>query len=530
MGLKGAFLLLFSVLCTISLSLGDDVTVTVRSVTTIGRTDDNLVCATLDWWPKEKCNYGVCPWTNASIIDMDLSNPALVNAIKAFNPLRLRLGGSLQDQIIYKTGKYYPRCQSFRLDPKSLFGFTSGCLTMDRWDELNQFFNETGAVITFGLNALIGRRRASKDGLYVGNMNPTNAYNLMKYSLSKGYKIDSWELGNELSAGGVSARVNGVQYGEDLIRLKELMNRLYAKEANPPKLMAPGGFFDAKWFADMLQTSGPNVVDVVSHHIYNLGAGVDKDLIYKMQDPYFLSEVAETYKDLEVTIRDYGPWSSPWVSESGGAFNSGGKDVSDAFVDSFWYLDQLGMVSTFGHKVFCRQALIGGNYALLNTTTFAPFPDYFSALLWHRLMGSRVLGTSHNGSPYLRSYTHCSKGKSGVTVLLINLSNSTSFDVSVVGDMNLYPPVVTQSIESSSTSASSNGGQGGQREEYHLTPQGGDLKSKVMLLNGTPLTVGSNGEIPNLSPSVADGSAPVHVAPLSIVFARFKDFKAPACS
>lgn len=65
-------------------------------------------------------------------------------------------------------------------------------------------------------------------------------------------------------------------------------------------------------------------------------SGVDKDLIYKMQDPYFLSEVAETYKDLEVTIRDFGPWSSPWVSESGGAFNSGGKDVSDAFVDSSW--------------------------------------------------------------------------------------------------------------------------------------------------------------------------------------------------
>lgn len=35
------------------------------------------------------------------------------------------------------------------------------------------------------------------------------------------------------------------------------------------------------------------------------------------------------------------------------------------------------MTSTFNHKVFCRQALIGGNYALLNTTTFIPNPDYY---------------------------------------------------------------------------------------------------------------------------------------------------------
>jgi hypothetical protein len=41
------------------------------------------------------------------------------------------------------------------------------------------------------------------------------------------------------------------------------------------------------------------------------------------------------------------------------------------------YLDQLGMTSTFNHKVYCRQALIGGNYALLNTTTFTPNPDYY---------------------------------------------------------------------------------------------------------------------------------------------------------
>lgn len=41
------------------------------------------------------------------------------------------------------------------------------------------------------------------------------------------------------------------------------------------------------------------------------------------------------------------------------------------------YLDQLGMASTYDTKTYCRQSLIGGNYGLLNTTTFVPNPDYY---------------------------------------------------------------------------------------------------------------------------------------------------------
>ncbi|KAG4991079.1 hypothetical protein JHK87_024536 [Glycine soja] len=44
------------------------------------------------------------------------------------------------------------------------------------------------------------------------------------------------------------------------------------------------------------------------------------------------------------------------------------------------YLDQLGIASCYSTKVYCRQTLIGGNYGLLNTTTFAPNPDYYSVL------------------------------------------------------------------------------------------------------------------------------------------------------
>ncbi|KAH1193125.1 Heparanase-like protein 1 [Glycine max] len=95
------------------------------------------------------------------------------------------------------------------------------------------------------------------------------------------------------------------------------------------------------------------------------------------------SSYGERYKssygerNLSKTIKIYGPWSSAWVGEAGEAYNSGGNHVSNRFLNSFWYLDQLGIASCYSTKVYCKQTLIGGNYGLLNTTTFAPNPDYY---------------------------------------------------------------------------------------------------------------------------------------------------------
>ncbi|KAG5062820.1 hypothetical protein JHK85_004003 [Glycine max] len=125
--------------------------------------------------------------------------------------------------------------------------------------------------------------------------------------------------------------------------------------------------------------------------------------------------------------------------------------TSGAEISPLRYLDQLGMTSTFNHKVYCRQALVGGNYGLLDTTTFIPNPDYYGALLWHRLMGSKVLSVSHEGSPYLRAYVHCSKKESGITVLLINMSNSTTFEVSLLNENLYHPEVETETRREKST-------------------------------------------------------------------------------
>ncbi|KAF5202428.1 Heparanase-like protein [Thalictrum thalictroides] len=487
--------------------LAEDVTVKVQSVTNIATTDDNFVCATLDWWPSNKCDYNQCPWGKAGLFNLDLENKILSNSIKAFNSLRIRIGGSLQDQIIYKIGNAIKNCTHMKRSRDGSHGFTEGCLTTERWDQIIDLQNKTGAVLAFGLNALIGRNYSSDDDQYVGDWYTRNARDLIEYTVSKGYSVDSWELGNELCGSMVTAK----QYAKDVTALRKILDKLYNKSTVQPKILAPGCIYDEDWYHTFLQSSGPNVVDVATHHIYNLGPGDDPDLIHKVQDPLYLDQVAQTYKEVETTVTSF-PWTSAWVGESGGAYNSGGKTVSHTYVNSFWYLDQLGMTSKFNHKVFCRQTLIGGNYGLLNTTTFVPNPDYYSALLWHRLMGKNVLSTTHNGTPYLRAYSHCSKNKTGITLLLINMSNSTSLHVSVANHLNLHPK----------------GGKA--REEYHLTPKDNNVQSDVMLLNGSPLVLTKTLDIPALNPVLVDPSSPIYIVPDSIVFVALRDFQAPACA
>ncbi|XP_048330032.1 heparanase-like protein 1 isoform X2 [Ziziphus jujuba] len=434
--------------------------IVVVAATAVGEVDSKFICATIDWWPHDKCNYNQCPWGYTSAMNLNLSHPLLAKAIQAFKPLRIRIGGSLQDRVLYGVESLKAPCHPFQRRKDGLFGFSRGCLKMSRWDQLNQFFSTTGAVVTFGLNALSGRHRNNK-GVWEGDWESTNAYDFIKYTISKGYQIDSWEFGN------------------------------------------------------------------------------DPNLVSRILNPYHLNKIAGTFIDLEQTMKVHGPWASAWVGESGGAYNSGGRDVSNTFVDSFWYLDQLGMASKYNTKVYCRQTLIGGNYGLLDRTTFVPNPDYYSALLWHQLMGDGVLAVGSDASPYLRAYAHCSKGRAGITLLLINLRNQTEFIVNVKNSLNLAVHGNTIREQSSFMHGVKRTiawvGQKASdgplyREEYHLTPHNGYLRSKIMVLNGVPLEITEDGNIPKLNPVLVKENSLVSVSPHSIKFVVFPNFDAPGCA
>lgn len=106
--------------------------------------------------------------------------------------------------------------------------------------------------------------------------------------------------------------------------------------------------------------------------------------------------------------------------------------------------------------------------------------------------------------------------------MLINLSNSTTFEVSVVDDMNLYRDESMLMMDDSEGSS--------QREEYHLTPKNGNILSDVLLLNGTPLELTASSDIPAMNPELVDAELPITVVPDSIVFATLRGFNAPACA
>ncbi|GLT43663.1 hypothetical protein SLA2020_175990 [Shorea laevis] len=512
------------------------VNILVNGTSAIGTTDENFICATLDWWPPEKCDHGTCSWGKASLLKLDLQNPILLNAVKAFSPLKIRLGGTLQDRVIYETKGDGKPCTPFVKNHSEFLGFSQGCLPMSRWDELNVFFRKAGALVVFGLNALNGRNIDSY-GRAVGAWNCSNAESLLRYTVNNGYKIHGWELGNELCGSNkIGAIIAEDQYASDVETLQNLVQKIYKGFEVKPLVIAPGGFLDTNWFTKFIKKA-PTSLQAVTQHIYNLGGADDKNLTSKILDPNYLKGGSKNFIRLQQILKNSGTSAVAWVGEAGGVHSSGQNLVSNAFVNGFWYLDQLGMAASYDTKTYCRQTLIGGNYGLLNTETFVPNPDYYSALLWHRLMGSKALFTNSTGASNIRAYAHCSKKSQGITLLLINLDADTRFEVCISTEnptgnrtsiMNLKERTerlnfgrLTRHCKRSSTDM---------REEYHLKAKDGDLHSQTVLLNDKVLTVSSSGEIPPMEPKQVSMSDPIRVDPFSIVFSHIPSLKLPACA
>ena len=545
-------------------------TVTINGDVLLGQTSPvSFTCVDLDWWPETKCDYGRCTWGRSSLLTIDLEDRRLRAALRTLSPSFLRLGGSLSDFVRYEvsdTDAAEPvGCNASFGGPTlaTRLGFPvgGGCLKASRWDDLHQLCRDTGCSIVFTLNALAGRylQDPCAEGTdclhhaanhtcctsWGGAWDPTNAAQLLRHARRSGNVPWGLALGNELvgaregkwgvDAGGIQAHLSARQYAADFCRLSSLVSEVWPEAQafdgpRRPRLVAPDGHFMSQWYAEFLQRAREAgcTPDVVSYHQYLLGAGVDPQVGRKALEPSWLDRQKAHAATVASVVREstVEPRPELWMSEAGGAYNSGAAGVTDAFHSSFWFLDGLGVLAQRGHHTFCRQTLAGGSYGLLNTSSLAPNPDLYALLLWRQLMGERVLGaraaaSSASGSgaelAHLRAYAHCTRSHGGrghaaggvepgdVTLLLINLHPSKSYQV------KLNTPQPLSSVDVYVVSSDS-------------------ISSQAAALNGEWLRTAPDGSLPQLIPRRATSRGErLVVAPHTYGFFVLRGAGAAAC-
>ena len=376
------------------------------------------------WWSRSgavEIGRGARP-----VAPFDVARPALVGLARALAPAYLRVGGTEADHVYYA------------LDPGASGALPPGyelALSAPAWDALAGFASDAGLDLMFTLNAGPGPRAGGSA------WHPDNAETLLRHARSRGQRVAVWELGNEVNGywfiHGLDQQVSGAQYAADVARARQLVER-WSPES---RLAGPGSLF---WpivgeplrpmfgmLEEFLEQSARSdaPVDIISWHFYpqqsrRCPVATRRASPEQLLEPAHLDELGRWADEL-LQLRDrHAPAAEVWLGETGNAQCGGEPGVSDRFVGSLWWLDELGLAARRGQAVVVRQTLAGSDYGLLDDATLEPRPDYFASLLWKRLMGPTVLDVRAAGDPFLRLYAHCAADPAApgsVSLLAINV-------------------------------------------------------------------------------------------------------------
>jgi len=438
-----------------------------------------VASVTFDWWLHNDTTYGK-KWGNDSLLTIDLNDPLLRAAAKGLNGPFLRLGGTPEDEIIYNIDGACAKVKSFY-----------GCLTIERWTELNQFSIDVGFKLILGLNARFGR--TSKDS----HMDFSNIEALFKVTTASGFPSSNlwgFELGNELYD-----RVDYSVLAADYITLAALIEKYWPNEENRPKFLGPDYYHHSGINQFLESPAQPGkVMHGVTYHEYPNCLPTLGDYVL---DPECLDGMKGAPDLINPVRAKYAPNAELWHGE--GAEHSGGgiENVTDTFISSIYYADCLGLLGTLNVSVMLRQTLAGGDYGLLATQGFSPQPDYWIAWIWNKIVGNKVLATKQlEDHPGVRLYAHCGKEPNTVVIIALDISNHDDVDVTL------------QLTGAQRTSH--------MRDEYHITAQNGDFRARKVNLNGELLEM-SGYNLPALNPKTVSSSSTLHLTKGSIAFVEY---------
>lgn len=427
----------------------------------------------------------------------DLTNPKLVTLTRALGPLYIRYSGTTANSVYFHDSDAPP--------PAGAPAGYTVLLTRKAWKGAVDFAKAVdGKILTSFTNS---------DGVRDANhvWTPKMAAGWLAYTRSIGGEIYAAELFNEPNAPEPPRTAKGhsaEEYARDFAAFSAFM-----REAAPTvKLAGPGtakmgvgGIPSIEWVTseDYATANPAPKFDIVSYHYYPALAErcAPPGSPQGMSADRALSEdwLARPDKEFQrqKALRDrYAPGAPIWLTETGGAA-CGGLRWQPTFLDLFRFTDTHARLARQGLDAIFTHALISGSNGLIDEKTFEPNASYWSALLWRRLMGTRVLDAGPN-QPGLHLYGHCQRGMpGGVTLLALNLDNAP------------------KSLQV---------GRGAQL--FALTNP--DVQSRTVLLNGKALALSPAGTLPATIPRAVKGGQ-VTLAPISVNFITLPHARNRAC-
>jgi len=430
---------------------------------------------------------------------IDLTNARLRKLAAALGPAYLRVSGTWANTTWFQDSD-----DPAPANPPDGF---KGILTRRQWKGVLDFSHATNAEIVTSFSIGTGTRDAA------GVWTPDQAQKFVAYTKSVGGNIAAAEFMNEpniAEIGGAPKGYDAPAYARDIAAF-----RAFAKQALPGLIfLGPGSAGEGTLMTpssmhlltsvDLLTATGP-VFDAVSYHSYGavssrcgmFGASATTNADAALSDEWLArpARIEEFYGG----IRDrFEPGKPLWNTETAQAA-CGGDRWASTFLDSFRYLNQLGSLAKRGVQVNMHNTLAASDYGLLDENTYAPRPNYWAALLWHKLMATTVLDAGSSPTPSLHLYAQCLRDNpGGVALLIINADRGSSQTLEVRGAS----------------------------DRYTLTAH--DLQNTHIQLNREELQLGSNDALPKLNGS-PEHAGSLTFAPASITFLAMPEAHNASC-
>jgi len=423
---------------------------------------------TLDGW-----NASAFPrWGAASFLALDLADPALIAMARAIAPGILRLGGSPEDSIFFDAdgscvagsggsgpapGGYF--CSQVR-------PYVYGCLTAARWEELLSFAASTGLRLVLGVNACAGRLSNATA------MDFSNARALLEATAASPHAraLYGLELSNEVVGVPSEAHTIGVAaYAADAAALRALAASIFAAAGLPPPPLAGPDVASPATVSAVLGAAPPRTFAALTYHHYShCPAGA----FFFLLEPACL-EVVDQWGAMYAAIAAAHDGVAAWAGETAENGGGGVPGLTDSFTSTLYYAWQLGALPLSGVELSARQALVGGDYELLDhhAPALTPNPDFWLLFFFRALIGG-------GGRAYNVSLSQPASA-TGVRVFAFDAAPATGAKLALLA-LNL------NAVDTTLLVALAGAGADGPRTEFHLTGAPGVAHAPVRC-NGATL-------------------------------------------